>query len=170
MTKALVTLLGAAAAGALVWTATQFDAGTTGGYWAAVGVLAGAGLVFAVLRLVGPRLGRPVASQQTFLVAFLPVLVAAGWVLLAGQPHGNWFQGHVRAWSQDLRIDGVVDDLTGVVSVLAFGIGLTFGFCFDRVAARAVPPAEPVPAEPVPATTEETPADRELVSSGSRTD
>jgi hypothetical protein len=174
MTKAVVTLVGAAGAGALIWVATQFDAGTTRGYWAELGVLAGAALVFALMRLVGPRgMGRLAPSPPTFLVAFLPVLVAAGWVLVAAQPHGNWFRGHVREWSGDIGISGVVDDLSGVATVLAFGIGLTFGFCFDRVVARVSAPAEPAPpVEAAPPTAETRPLDRdrELVRSGRSND
>ena len=41
--RGLTTLLGVAAAGFLVWLATQFDLGSTGEYWAAMGILVGAG-------------------------------------------------------------------------------------------------------------------------------
>ena len=44
-TRALMTLLGVAVAGFLVWLATQISDKSTGGYWAEYGILAGAGLV-----------------------------------------------------------------------------------------------------------------------------
>jgi len=76
MIKALLTLMGAAVAGVLVWTAAQLDRNSTGGYWAVLGILAGAGLVLALARLFaagGP--GRPSASWPTFVLVFLPVLL-----------------------------------------------------------------------------------------------
>jgi hypothetical protein len=68
---------------------------------------------------------------NVFLLAFLPVLVAAGWVILAKQPDSNWFRSHVDSWSGDIGIRGLVNDLGEFISVLAFGIGLVFGFTFD---------------------------------------
>jgi hypothetical protein len=75
--------------------------------------------------------GWPRLSGNVFLLAFIPVLVAAGWVLLATQPDANWFRDHVRGWSNDISIQGLVSDLGDYISVLAFGIGLVFGFTFD---------------------------------------
>jgi hypothetical protein len=87
-----------------------------------------------------------------FLVGFLPVLVAAGWVILAGQPDANWFQRHVESWSGSIAIDGPVHDLESVLALLAFGVGLVFGFTFDTSGPRR--PGEPIwdasaPEEPV---------------------
>ena len=42
--RGVATLLGVAAAGFLVWLATGFDLEATGEYWAAMGILAGAGI------------------------------------------------------------------------------------------------------------------------------
>jgi hypothetical protein len=61
-------------------------------------------------------------------------------VLLGGQPHGNWFRDHVRSWSDDLSIGGLVRDLTEYASVLGFGIGLVFGFTFDTSGPSAYGP------------------------------
>jgi hypothetical protein len=47
LTRGMITLLGAAAAGLLVWLATQIGDGSNGGYWAIYGLIAGAGLVMA---------------------------------------------------------------------------------------------------------------------------
>jgi len=68
------------------------------------------------------------------------VLVAAGWVLISGQPDPNWFRDHVRSWSDDISIGGLVRDLTQYAAVLGFGIGLVFGFTFDTSAPAAYGP------------------------------
>ena len=91
MSRAASTLLGAGIAGFLLWLAAQIGRHTTGGYWAAYGIVAGAGLVLAASQLRG-RGGHP---PGMFVFAFLPVLIVAGWVLLGMQPHANWFRSHV---------------------------------------------------------------------------
>jgi hypothetical protein len=133
LTRGTITLLGAGIAGLLVWLATQIDDGSNGGYWAVYGLIAAAGLTMALSQLLGgwTKWGLPRLSVNVFLLAFIPVLVAAGWVILAKQPDGNWFRDHILAWSDDISIGGLVRDLGEYVSVLAFGIGLTFGFSFD---------------------------------------
>jgi hypothetical protein len=148
------TLVGAAAAGTLIWISTQIGQGTTGGYWAAIGVLAGAGLTMALSQLFGgwTKWGMPRISAGVFLIGFLPVLVAAGWVILAGQPDANWFQRHVTSWSSSISIDGLVDDLRTMLTVLAFGVGLVFGFTFDTTGPkRAAEPIWESSAPPAPA-------------------
>jgi hypothetical protein len=84
------------------------------------------------------------------------VLIAAGWVLLATQPDPNWFRDHIRSWTDDIGITGLVGDLGQYVSVLAFGLGLVFGFTFDTTGPAAYGPfgrqrraaaAEPVPVD-----------------------
>jgi hypothetical protein len=68
-------------------------------------------------------------------LAFLPVLIVAGWVLVAMQPHDDWLRAHVLTWSGDLGIRHVVE-LVGVwLGVLAFGVGYTLG--------RSLEPAPP---------------------------
>ncbi len=153
--RGMFTLAGAGAAGVLIWVSTQIGVGSTGGYWAAYGVLAGAGLTMALSQLFGgwTKWGWPRISVDVFLIGFLPALVAAGWVLLAGQPSANWFQTHVTAWSGHISVDGLVRDLRGYLGVLAFGLGLVFGFTFDTSGPRR--PVEPRPgpeplAEPQP--------------------
>jgi hypothetical protein len=121
--RAGATLLGAAAAGVLLWLAAQIGRDSTGGYWAAYGVVAAAGLIFAVAQLRG-RNGNPPAMLA---LAFLPVLVVGGWVLLALQPEGNWFKDHVLSWSGDIGILDVVQDVGTWIGVIAFGIGYTLG-------------------------------------------
>jgi hypothetical protein len=133
LTRGTITLVGAAGAGVLVWLATQIDDGSNGGYWAVYGLIAAAGLVMAFSQILGgwTKWGWPRLSLNVFLLAFLPVLVAAGWVVVAHQPDSNWFRAHVLNWSDDIGILGLVRDLTEYVAVLAFGIGLVFGFTFD---------------------------------------
>jgi hypothetical protein len=157
--RGVFTLVGAGIAGLLVWISTQIGEGTTGGYWAVYGLLAGAGLTMAAAQLFGgwTKWGVPRISAGVFLIGFLPVLVCAGWVLLAGQPDANWFQRHVVNWSGDIGITGLVDDLRQYLGVLAFGLGRTFGFTFDtagpvveRPVATSLPPRvadEPLDAE-----------------------
>src|SRR5436190_20287168 len=130
LTRGTVTLIGAGVAGLLIWLATQINDHSTGGYWAVYGVIAAAGLTMALSQLLGgwTKWGLPRLSVNVLLIAFIPTLIAAGWVILAHQPHPNWLRNHVLNWSSDIGILGLVRDLTEYVSVLAFGIGLVFGF------------------------------------------
>ena len=175
LTRGTITLLGAAAAGVLVWLATQVDGGSNGGYWAVYGLIAAAGLAMAFSQILGgwTKWGWPRLSLNVFLIGFLPVLVAAGWVVIAHQPDSNWFRLHVLNWSSDIGILGLVRDLTDFVAVLAFGVGLVFGFTFDtsgpaaygpfgrRRRAAAIPAggAAPPPEEDRPTAREEREAD-----------
>jgi hypothetical protein len=175
LTRGTITLLGAAAAGFLVWLATQIDDATNGGYWAVYGLIAAAGLVMAFSQILGgwTKWGWPRLSLNVFLLSFIPVLVAAGWVILATQPETNWFRDHVSGWSSDIGIQGLVSDLGEYVSVLAFGIGLVFGFTFDtsgpaaygpfgrRRRAAAIPAGGAAPVADRPTAREEQEAARE---------
>jgi hypothetical protein len=175
LTRGTITLLGAAAAGFLVWLATQIDDATNGGYWAVYGLIAAAGLVMAFSQILGgwTKWGWPRLSLNVFLLSFVPVLVAAGWVILATQPETNWFRDHVSGWSSDIGIQGLVSDLGEYVSVLAFGIGLVFGFTFDtsgpaaygpfgrRRRAAAIPAGGAAPVADRPTAREEQEAARE---------
>ena len=153
-----LTVLGAAGAGALLWfSAAHVNRSTTGGYWAAYGLLAAAGLVFGLSQLRGGG-GHP---PGMLLFGFLPVLIVAGWVIVGMQPSSNWFAHHVRSWSADIGVGGVVRALGTWLGVLAFGIGATLAAAaepFDsrrRLVARPVqrgdevptpqPPPEPLP-------------------------
>src|SRR5919199_6325385 len=142
LTRALFTLVGAAAAGLLVWLATQINDHTTGGYWAVYGLIAAAGLVMALSQLLGgwTKRGFPRLSANVFLWAFIPVLIVAGWVVVAGQPHPNWLRNHIVNWSGDIHVRGLVNDLKEYIPVLAFGIGLVFGYTFDTSGPRLARP------------------------------
>jgi hypothetical protein len=144
LTRGTVTLVAVGVAGLLIWVAAQIDAGTTGGYWAAYAIIAGAGLTMALSQLLGgwTKWGWPQLSVNVLLIAFIPTLIAAGWVVVAHQPDGNWFRHHALSWSSDIGVLGVVRDLGEYVAVLAFGIGLVFGFSFDTSGPRVAGPAE----------------------------
>ena len=103
LTRASTTLIAAGVAGLLIWIATTINDHSTGGYWAVVGLIAGAGLVMALSQLLGgwTKWGVPRLSATVFLLAFIPVLIVAGWVVVAHQPHGNWARHHVLSWSSD---------------------------------------------------------------------
>jgi hypothetical protein len=156
LTRASTTLIAAGVAGLLIWLATGINDHSTGGYWAVYGLIAGAGLVMALSQLLGgwTKWGVPRLSATVFLLAFIPVLIAAGWVVVTHQPHGNWARHHVLSWSSGIHISGLVNDLTNYVSVLAFGIGLVFGYSFDTTGPRQRAAAVDRPQDVV------TPADR----------
>jgi hypothetical protein len=145
LTRGLVTLLAAGVAGLLIWFATQVNDETTGGYWAVYGLIAAAGLVMALSQLFGgwTKGTMPRLSANVFLLAFIPVLIAAGWVVVGHQPNPNWARNHVLNWSDDIGILGVVRDLAEYVSVLAFGIGLVFGYSFDTMPREIREPVGP---------------------------
>jgi hypothetical protein len=153
--RGISTVAGAGIAGLLIWISTQIGSGTLGGYWAVYGLLGAAGLTMALSQVVGgwTKWGWPRVSAAVLLIGFLPALVCAGWVLVAGQPDANWFQRHVTSWSGHLAIGGLVDDLREYLGVLAFGLGLVLGFTLDtsgpRVAAET-PAREPERLEPPP--------------------
>src|SRR5215831_8319212 len=129
--RGLLTLLGAAGAGALLWAAAQIGRHTTGGYWAAYAVVAAAGLVLAASQLRG-RTGHPPAM---LIFGLLPVAICGGWVLMAMQPHDTWLRHHILAWSSNIGIHGVVLSLGTWIGVLAFGIGYTLGATLEPMPA-----------------------------------
>jgi hypothetical protein len=133
LTRATTTLIAAAAAGLLIWIATQISNDHIGGYWARVGLVAGAGLLMALSQLIGgwTKWGVPRISAAVLLTAFVPVAIVSLWVILAGEPSNGWFHNHVLNWSSDIHVSGLVTDLLYYIPVLAFGTGLVFGYSFD---------------------------------------
>jgi hypothetical protein len=175
LTRATTTLLAAAVAGFLIWLASQFSNHHEGGYWAIMGLLAGAGLVMALSQLLGgwTKWGWPRLSIPFFLLAFVPIAIVCLWVIVAGEPHNAWLHRHVLAWSSDIHIRGLVNDVMRYIPVFAFGTGLVFGFTFDTTGPVAREPVArrravtPAPAEdrtaadePVTAERRAAPADR----------
>jgi hypothetical protein len=133
VTRATTTLVFSAGAGLLIWLATQISNDTVGGYWARVGLVAGAGLVMALSQLLGgwTKWGWPRLSIAVFITAFIPVAIVSLWIILAGEPGSGWFHNHVMSWSRGIHVSGLVTDLLYYIPVLAFGTGLVFGFSFD---------------------------------------
>jgi hypothetical protein len=144
-TRGLTTAVAAGIAGFLLWVATLVGMQSAGRFWGSMGIVAAAGLVVALSQVVGgwTKGGRVRVSPTTFLVAFLPVLVCVGWILMATQPGHGWHEGTVASWSRSAGIMGLVHDLGLWHGVLAFGFGLVLGMTFDTV---PVPAVEPVPA------------------------
>jgi drug/metabolite transporter superfamily protein YnfA len=151
LTRATVTLIASAVAGLLIWIATQISDESNGGYWAVYGLIAAAGLVMALSQLLGgwTKWGWPRISISVFLWALVPVAIAVLWIVVFHQPHHGLGRNHIRRWSDDIGIDGLVRDFKEYIGVLAFGLGLVFGYTFDtsgpvvRGARRTAAPAEP---------------------------
>ena len=151
--RGLTAAVAVGVAGLLLWVATQVGEQTGGRFWVAMAIVALGGFVAAVSQTVGgwTKGLRVRLSRGTFALAFLPVLVCVGWILLASQPGAGIGEGHVVSWSASLGIRGVVHDLALWHGVLAFVFGLVLGFCLDAVpelAVDAAPPAPPHPDEP----------------------
>jgi hypothetical protein len=128
LVRALFTLLGVAVAGLLIWVASQFDLTSTSEFWAAVGIIAAAGLALGLSQLFGgwTKWGIPVVSPGVFLLA----------VLLATQPDRGWQQDRFAGWTDDIGITGLVNDLGLFPAALAMGLGLVFAFSFDTTGPR----------------------------------
>jgi hypothetical protein len=135
VTRGLTLALAAGLAGLGLWGASQIGTGTTGRFWLAVAVVAASGFVLALAMHVGTWTKglRLRMSPTTFIVAFLPVLVCVGWILLATQPGSGWQEGRVDSWSSSLGILGAVHSLGVWRGVLAFGFGVMLALSFDGV-------------------------------------
>jgi hypothetical protein len=137
-TRGLMTALAVGVAGFLLWVATQVGVQTTARFWAAMGIVAGAGLAFTLLPALGGgthRQARLRLSPGTFLFGFLPTLVVVGWILMATQPGSGWHEGTVASWSRDIGVMGVVHALGLWHGVLAFGFGAVLGLSLESVPA-----------------------------------
>ena len=133
--RGLTTAIAAGAAGVLLWAATRVGQQTTGRFWAEMGIVAAAGLVLSLAHVIagltkGLRLR---LSAGTFLLGFVPVLVIAGWILMATQPGNGWHEGRIASWSSSIGVMGLVHSLGLWHGVLAFGVGLVLGMAFDTV-------------------------------------
>lgn len=150
-TRGLTTAVAAGVAGLLLWCATLVGVGTVTRFWESMGIVAGAGLVLALSQVIGgwTKGGRVRISPTTFALAFLPVLVCVGWILMATQPGAGWHEARVVSWSHSIGILGLVHDLGLWHGVLAFGFGLVLGMTFDTVPVPEVagePASRPAPA------------------------
>jgi hypothetical protein len=138
LVRGVFTLLGVLVAGFLIWLATQFDLGDTAEFWAAMGILAGAGFALGVSQLLGgwTKWGIPTLSPGVFLLGFLPALILGGGILLATRETGQGTQDTVSGWASDIGIEGFVRDMSLFQGVIAFAIGLVFSFVFDTAGPR----------------------------------
>ena len=138
--RGLTLALAAALAGFALWGATQVGTQTTGRFWLAMAIVAGAGLLLALANHVGTWTKglRMRMSPSTFGLAFLPALVCVGWLLIANQPGNGWQEGRVDSWSNSIGILGLVHSVGLWRGALALGLGLMLGLSLDGV---------PVPAE-----------------------
>ena len=136
--RGLFTLLGVAAAGFLVWLATQFELSSTGEFWAAMAILAGAGAALGLSQLLGgwTKWGAPTISPSVLLLGFIPTLVAVGGILVATRPTGTEEGENVAGWIRDIGLGGLAEDLAVFQGVLAFGLGIVFSFIFDTMGPR----------------------------------
>jgi hypothetical protein len=138
LVRAIFTLIGVGVAGFLIWLATLFELDQTNEFWAAMGLVAAAGLALGLSQLFGgwTKWGLPVLSPGVFLFAFVPTAVIVGWILLATQPEGGWQQSRLEGWSDDLGLLGFVQDMGLFSSALALGLGLVLAFSFDTTGPR----------------------------------
>jgi hypothetical protein len=130
---------------------------TTGRFWLSMVIVAGAGLLIALAGHVGTWTKglRLRISPSTFVLAFLPVLVVGGWILVATQPGSGWEEGRFHSWSSSIGILGAVHAIGLWHGVLAFAIGLMLGLSLDGVPAP-VEEVEPGYAGPMGTTTPRT--------------
>jgi hypothetical protein len=160
--RGLTLAFAAALAGLGLWGATEVGTQTTGRFWIAMAILGAAGLLIALANHVGTWTKglRLRVSPSTFVIAFLPVLVCVGWILLATQPGSGWQEGRLDSWSNSIGILGLVKSIGLWHGVLAFGFGLVLGLSLDGVPAPAPVVEEPGTAYAGPAPGTPTPARR----------
>jgi hypothetical protein len=159
-TRGLTVAVAAGVAGLLLWLASQVGTQSEGRFWAAMAIVAAAGLVTALAHVVvGWTKGLRVrVSAGTFALAVLPTLVCVGWILLATQPGNGFAEARVDSWSHSIGLLNVIHALALWHGVLAFGFGLVLGRSFDTVpdvVVDAVPADEPVATAAAPPTADE---------------
>jgi len=133
--RGLTLAFAAALAGLGLWGASQVGTQTQGRFWIAMLIVGAAGLLLALANHVGAwtkglRLRR---SPGSFMLAFLPVLVCVGWILIASQPGSGWEEGRIHSWSNSMGILGAVHAIGLWRGVLAFGLGIVLGLSLDGV-------------------------------------
>ena len=177
--RGLTLAFAAALVGLALWGAAQIGVQTTERFWLAMAIVAGAGLVIALASHVGTWTKglRLKNSPSTFALAFLPVLVCVGWILIASQPGHGWEEGRLVSWSNSLGILGVVHSIGLWHGLLAFAVGLMLGLSLDGVPApvegtapaHASPDGTPAADEPVAAERRHAPPGEETTQTRPRT-
>jgi hypothetical protein len=139
VTRGLTIALSAGLAGLLLYLATRVGMQSTARFWASLGIVAAAGLVLALAPVLGgwTKGLRLRFSRGAFLLGFVPVLVAVGWILLATQPGNGWHEGTIASWSESLGIMGIVHAIGLWHGALALGLGVVLGTTLDAVAVVA---------------------------------
>jgi len=123
LSRPLAILAAAAVGGGGLWLAGHWDMNTNGGYWAVLAVVAVIGLLLGLAQLRSPD----TAATGMLLLAWIPITIASGWVLVALQPESNTFREHVTNWSADMGVMDVIHYVGPFVALLALAIGLVFG-------------------------------------------
>ena len=155
--RGLMTLIGAAVAGFLIWLAHYPNIHATRGFWGAMGLIAAAGFALGLSQLFGgwTKFGWPKISLAVLLLGWLPTAVTVGWIGLALQPSNGWQEGRLDNWSSSLGIGGFVHDFAPFLPALALGFGIVTAFVFDTTGPRTrrvdvtTPPRRTVPDEDV---------------------
>ena len=138
-TRGLTIALSAGLAGLLLYLATRVGMQSTARFWASLGIVAAAGLVLALAPVLGGWTTglRLRFSRGTFLLGFVPVLVAVAWILMATQPGNGWHEGTIASWSESLGIMGIVHALGLWHGALALGLGVVLGTTLDAIPSPA---------------------------------
>ncbi len=134
-TRGLTIALAAGLGGLLLYLGTRVGMQSTVRFWESLGIVAGAGLVLALAPVLGGWTTglRLRFSRGTFLLGFLPVLIAVGWILMATQPGNGWHEGTIVSWSHSLGLMGLVHALGLWHGALALGFGVVLGTTLDAV-------------------------------------
>jgi hypothetical protein len=136
--RAVFTLLGVLGAGLLLWLATYLDLESAGEFWAAMGLVAGAGLALVLAQVFGgwTKWGWPKISLAVLLLGWVPAAVATGWILLTVQPENGWQQARLESWSDSIGILDFVRDVGIFQAAIALAFGVVTGFVFDTTGPR----------------------------------
>src|SRR5262249_57345903 len=110
--------------------------------------------VLAAVHMLGRAGGGmvPHLSPTAFVFGFLPVLVVGGFIVWYGQPSGGLLVDNTHSFANSIGVDGLVSDLTRLLPVFPFGIGLVLGMTFDVLPRPVVADRRTAPAT-TPATT-----------------
>lgn len=172
-TRGLATLIGGLVAGLLIWRAAEATGSSAGDYWAAIALAAGAGLVFGLAQQVTTGnigfhrrfVGLGVAPGM-FLLAFVPLALMGGWIILAGDP--GWWGANVNDWSADWGIASFVALMTLYAPLIAFGLGATLALSLYNEVFELEDTPAPVARATATAPADEDPLDRDLIAARER--
>ena len=133
-TRGLMTALAVGLAGLLLWVATQVGVQSTARFWAAMGIVAGGGLVLALLPALGgwtSGLRLRISPGDARCSASCRRSSCAGWILLATQPGNGWHEGRFVPGATTRACSGIVHAIGLWHGALAFGFGVVLGMSLD---------------------------------------